>query len=210
MFDCNPVSDPVRTACDWPGKLRAYPWWPGIAVTHWHGRSRTEFNSIHLLNAPFFLSVWSVNILIYQVQLNIALILPFLFEDKSEQTAWQPRVCPLVLQHRVSICPVQPTLSLQQQPDPTRPWDPLLWVSERFAGCRRIMRPQDLRRWRAMCWTYRRYFSFWGQDLSWQDLRVSPLLASGRKYQRSETSLSKSLGKGIIRAIWHPRRGLCS
>lgn len=77
MFDCNPVSDPVRMMCDWPGRLRVYPWWPKIAATHWHGRSRTEFNSIYLCNGPFFLSVRSVNILIYQIRLNTALIYLF-------------------------------------------------------------------------------------------------------------------------------------
>lgn len=210
MFDCNPVSDPVCMACDWPGKLRAYPWWPGTAATHWHGRSRTVFNSIHLCNVPFFLSVWSVNILIYQVQLNTALIdlfflktwlnrqldspvsvlwycsIGFLFVLSSPLCHYSNSLTPQG--HGILCCEFQKDLLAVEE-----------WCDLRISGVGEQCAGLTIDT-----------FLFWGRDLSWQDLRVSPLLASGRKYQRSETSLSKSLGKGIIRAIWHPRRGLCS
>jgi len=55
-------------------------------------------------------------------------------------------------------------------------------------------------------------FFFMGEDLSSQVVRVSVLLlASDIEISvRSESSLLKSLGKGVIHGILHPRSGLCS
>lgn len=76
--------------------------------------------------------------------------------------------------------------------------------------------------WRRVCWSYYRYFHllwpaltamhkylFVGEDLSSQAVRVSVLLlASGREISvRSEASLLKSLGRGVIHGILHPGAG---
>lgn len=71
--------------------------------------------------------------------------------------------------------------------------------------------------WRGVCWSYHRSLLFlWphfvGEDLSSQDVRLSVLLlASGREVSvRSEASLLKSLGKGILHDILQAGRELCS